>query len=69
MKERTFNNADSFAMAFDDEWQKIECDNETLKIQKIIKLLSEHPFVKDNPEMALQVANFRVKSLKKFNQY
>ena len=69
MKERTFNNADSFAMAFDDEWKKIECDNETLKIQKIIKLLSEHPFVKDNPEMALQVANFRVKSLKKFNQY
>ena len=31
MKERTFNNADSFAMAFDDEWLKTDCDDEAIK--------------------------------------
>ncbi len=45
MKERTFNNADSFAMSFDEEWQRIECEDESLKIKKIIDLLSDHPFV------------------------
>jgi len=41
MKERTFNNADSFAMSFDEEWQRIECEDESLKIKKIIDLLSD----------------------------
>ncbi len=66
MKERTFNNADSFAMAFDDEWQKIKCDDEIVKIDKVIKLLSDHPFVKSNPNTAIQIANFRIKLLGKF---
>ncbi len=66
MKERTFNNADSFAMSFDEEWQKFECENEILKINKVIDLLSDHPFVKSNPETAFQIANFRIKSLRKF---
>ena len=66
MKERTFNNADSFAMAFDDEWQKIDCKDETLKLEEVIKVLSDHPFVKENPDMARKIANFRLKSLGKF---
>jgi len=66
MKEKTYNNADSFAMAFDDEWQKVECDNEIEKIEKIIKSLSDHPFVRENPVLAKQIANFRIKSLGKF---
>ena len=66
MKERTFNNADSFAISFDEEWQKIKCDDENKKINKVIKLLSDHPFVKSNPDISLKIANFRVKSLKKF---
>ena len=66
MKERTFNNADSFAMSFDEEWQKIECEDVSLKINKVIDLLSDHPFVQSNPDTALQIANFRIKSLGKF---
>tara|TARA_Y100001978_G_C23466591_1_gene324932 strand:- start:63 stop:266 length:204 start_codon:yes stop_codon:yes gene_type:complete len=66
MKERTFNNADSFAMSFDEEWQKFECEDESLKISKVINLLSNHPFVESNPETAFEIANFRIKSLRKF---
>ena len=66
MAERTFNNADSFAMSFDEEWQKFECNDEILKINKIIDLLSDHPFVQSNPETAFKIANFRIKSLRKF---
>ena len=66
MKERTFNNADSFAMSFDEEWRKIECEDESLKINKVIESLSEHPFVKSNRETAFKIATFRIKSLGKF---
>ena len=66
MKERTFNNADSFAISFDEEWQRFECEDECLKINKVIDLLSDHPFVKSNPETAIKIANFRIKSLGKF---
>ena len=38
MKERTFNNADSFAISFDEEWQKLDCDDESLKINKVIEI-------------------------------
>ena len=67
MRERTFNNADSFAMSFDEEWQKFECDDEISKIKKVINLLSEHPFVQSSPDTAFKIANFRIKSLGKFS--
>tara|TARA_B100000212_G_scaffold284536_1_gene224855 strand:+ start:404 stop:607 length:204 start_codon:yes stop_codon:yes gene_type:complete len=67
MKERTFNNADSFAMSFDEEWQKFECEDVSLKIKKVIDLLSDHPFVKSNPDTAIKIANFRIQSLGKFS--
>tara|TARA_Y100001933_G_scaffold203949_1_gene206172 strand:+ start:315 stop:518 length:204 start_codon:yes stop_codon:yes gene_type:complete len=66
MKEKYFNNADSFAMAFDDEWSKVDCKDLNLKIKKVIEILNCHPFVQNNPEMSYQVANFRVNSLGKF---
>tara|TARA_Y100000589_G_scaffold312675_1_gene333270 strand:+ start:129 stop:332 length:204 start_codon:yes stop_codon:yes gene_type:complete len=66
MKERTFNNADSFAISFDEEWKKFECDDESVKINKVIELLSDHPFVQSNPDTAMKIANFRIKSLRKF---
>jgi len=66
MKQRTFNNADSFAMSFDEEWQKIDCEDVSIKIKKVIEILSDHPFVQSNPDTALQIAHFRIKSLGKF---
>ena len=66
MKDRTFNNPDSFVMCFDEEWQKLKCEDEILKINKVIDLLSDHPFVKSNRKIAFEIANFRIKSLGKF---
>ena len=66
MKDKLYDNADSFAMSFDDEWEKIDCEDPQLKIEKVIELLSDHPFLVTNPENARKIAEFRIFSLKKF---
>ena len=66
MKDKTYNNADSFAISFDEEWQKVNCDDMAKKIDKIIEILSDHPFVMSNLENARNIAKFRIYSLKKF---
>ena len=66
MKNKTYNNADSFAISFDEEWQKFECIDIVQKIEKVIEILSDHPFVISNPKKARNIANFRIYSLKRF---
>ena len=66
MKDKTYNNADSFAMSFDEEWQKVDCNDTVKKIDKVIEILSDHPFVISNLENARKIAEFRIYSLKKF---
>ena len=66
MKDKTYNNADSFAMSFDEEWQKVNCSDMTKKIDKVIEILSDHPFVISNLDNAINIAKFRIYSLKKF---
>jgi len=66
MVDKLYNNADSFSMAFDEKWEKIKCDDKSKKIKKVIDLLSDHPFVISNPEMAEKIANFRINLLGKF---
>ena len=66
MKVKIYDNADSFAMSFDEEWENIDCDDKGLKIDKVFELLSDHPFLKANPENARKMAEFRIFSLKKF---
>ncbi len=66
MKDKVYDNADSFAISFDEEWKKIDCEDLFLKIDKVFELLSKHPFVLSNPENARKVAEFRIFSLKKF---
>ena len=66
MKDKTYNNADSFAMSFDEEWQKVDCNDTFQKIDKVIEILSDHPFVISNLENARKIAEFRIYSLKKF---
>ena len=66
MKNKLYNNADSFAMSFDEEWENIDCDDMQLKIDKVFALLSAHPFLISNPENARKMAEFRIFSLKKF---
>ena len=67
MKDKTYNNADSFAMSFDEEWQKVNCNEMNKKIEKVIEILSDHPFVISNPANARNIAKFRIYSLKKFD--
>ena len=66
MKDKLYDNADSFAMSFDEEWKNIDCDNLRLKIDKVLAILSDHPFFVSNPENAKKIAEFRIFSLKKF---
>ena len=65
MRDKLFNNADSFAMSFDEEWRKIDCKDLRLKIDKVFELLSDHPFLVSNAENARKMAEFRIFSLKK----
>ena len=66
MKDKTYNNADSFAKSFDEEWYKFNCNDMTQKIDKIIEILSDHPFVISNPDNARNIAKFRIYTLKKY---
>ena len=66
MKNKLYDNADSFAMSFDDEWKNIDCEDLRSKIDKVLITLSGHPFLVSNPENARKLAEFRIFSLKKF---
>ena len=66
MNENLYNNADSFAISFDQEWNNIDCEDLRLKVDKVFELLSDHPFMVSNPENARKLAEFRIFSLKKF---
>ena len=66
MKNKLYDNADSFAISFDEEWEKIDCEDLRLKIDKVFKNLSDHPFLISSPENAKKMAEFRIFSLKKF---
>ena len=66
MKHKLYDNADSFAIAFDEQWENIDCEDLGLKIDKVFEILSEHPFLVSNPENARKLAEFRIFSLKKF---
>jgi hypothetical protein len=66
MKDKIYDNADSFAMSFDEEWENVDCEDIRLKIDKVFELLHEHPFLISNPKNAREIAEFRIFSLKKF---
>ena len=66
MKDKLYDNADSFAISFDEEWTNVDCEDLHLKIDKVFELLSDHPFLLSNPKNAREMAEFRIFSLKKF---
>tara|TARA_Y100001968_G_scaffold29933_1_gene23164 strand:+ start:174 stop:404 length:231 start_codon:yes stop_codon:yes gene_type:complete len=64
----SYNNADSFAMAFDSAWK--DCDlekNNDINIEDKIKITFEkiktHPFLIENPIESKNLALFRIKLL------
>ncbi len=63
-----YNNADSFAMAFDSAWK--DCgleENKDINIEEKIKITFEkiktHPFLIENPIESKDLALFRIKLL------
>ena len=67
MKDKVYDNADSFSISFDEEWQKIKSDDLKKKIDSVLEVLCDHPFMISNPINARKIAEFRVFSLKKFD--
>ena len=64
-----FNNADSFAQAFDEAWQAHSRRHHdhgltaAEKLELILEQVAEHPFIQGDPGMARQVAVFRIRLL------
>ena len=63
-----YNNADSFAIIFDEAWKKTKFKAEEKltneqKITKIIENNKDHPFIKNYPSQAFNVAKFRLRLL------
>ena len=66
--ENLYNNADSFAMAFDSAWKDFDLgNNKDLKIDEKIEITFEkiktHPFLIENPIQSKDIALFRIKLL------
>ena len=68
---RVFNNADSFAMAFDSAWEdcckKGDINNLSTdeKLAFVLEEIKEHPFYISSPTTAIETAKFRIKLLKR----
>ena len=66
--QNLYNNADSFAMAFDAAWKDCDLDNnKDIKIDEKIEIAFEkiknHPFLISNPIQSKNDALFRIKLL------
>ena len=66
--DRVFDNADSFAMVFDRTWKRLKGqDSDTAAgdafVDRVFEAMADHPFLVSSPEMARQVAAFRIRLL------
>ena len=64
----SYNNPDSFAMAFDAAWDNYDKEvNKKLNIEEKIKLtfneIKNHPYLIENPDQSKNIALFRIKLL------
>jgi hypothetical protein len=65
--DQVFNNADSFAQAFDEAWSRHAQQHGDLDTDQrcdlVLAEVAEHPFVVQQPQLARQVAAFRIRLL------
>ncbi len=66
--ENLYNNADSFAIAFDTAWKECDFKNnidiETEeRIERTFAKIQYHPFLIENPIQSKKIALFRIKLL------
>ena len=64
----SYNNADSFAIAFDAAWKNsVSEDDQEINIEDRIQITLEkiktHPFLMENPIQSKNIALFRIKLL------
>jgi len=64
----SYNNADSFAMAFDAAWKNCDLENNKgieieEKIHRTFEQIKTHPFLIENPIQSKEIAFFRIKLL------
>jgi len=64
---QVFDNADSFAQAFDEAWALHQQQHGEMapadRTEWVLSEVGDHPFVRNQPEMARQVAAFRIRLL------
>jgi hypothetical protein len=69
VSDRQYNNADSFAHAFDEAWKRQQPpapEDALAREEKLVDVLSQiadHPFAQADAAMARQVAEFRIRLL------
>ena len=66
--KNSYNNADSFSMAFDAAWKEYDLkNNKNLNIEEKIEIIFEkikkHPFLIENPIESRNIAFFRINLL------
>ena len=66
--ENLYNNADSFAIAFDSAWKDCDLGNDKdietdEKIRLTFEKIKNHPFLIENPIQSKNIALFRIKLL------
>ena len=66
--DRVFDNADSFAMVFDRTWKRLRSKgnddrSQDEHMEAVFSTMADHPFLISSPEMARQVAAFRIRLL------
>lgn len=67
--DRVFNNADSFAHAFDQAWHDHSFSQAegglaiSAKLELILERIADHPFAQADPATARKVGEFRIRLL------
>jgi hypothetical protein len=63
--QTVINNPDGFAMAFSDAWQGLDGLNLSRedKLERVMQLLKDHPFLLQAPAQAKELAEFRMRLL------
>lgn len=64
-----FNNADSFAICFDEAWRRSVPDpsgaepSRSARLDRVLSQLEDHPFARSQPTRVREVAEFRLRLL------
>ncbi len=62
-----YNNADSFGDFFDSQWKSLNSVDSQKGTQEkkdlVLSYIKDHPFYRDNPKLAKDIIDFRIRLL------